>query len=163
MLFFWNPPARKTEKAPIFTHIKRLDPLGTFFFIPSIVCLLLALQWGGSTYPWNSWRIILLFVFFGVLAIAFSIVQILTPETASIPVRLITQRSVFLATCFTFFIAGSMLMLVYYLPIWCKSFLSLCKPSADFANLLASPNREIDQPPQLRHLHLAAGPVPCGV
>lgn len=124
MLFFWNPPARKTEKAPFFTHIKRLDPLGTFFFIPSIVCLLLALQWGGSTYDWDSWRIILLFVLFGVLVIAFGIVQVLTPETASIPVRIITQQSVFLATCFTFFIAGSMLMLVYYLPIWCKPFTS---------------------------------------
>lgn len=121
MLFFWNPPHRKNEPAPLFTHIKRLDPLGTFFFIPSVVCLLLALQWGGSTYAWGSWRIILLFGFFGVLAICFAIVQIMTPETASIPVRIITQRSVFFATSFTFFIAGSMLMLVYYLPIWCKS------------------------------------------
>lgn len=118
MLFFWNPPHRKTEPAPLWTHIKRLDPLGTAFFIPSIVCLLLALQWGGSIYAWNSWHIIVLFVVFGILFVAFAIVQILTPDTASIPVRIITQRSVFLATMFTFFIAGSMLMLVYYLPIW---------------------------------------------
>lgn len=126
MLFFWNPPARKTVPAPLWTHIKRLDPLGTFFFVPCVVCLLLALQWGGSTYAWNSWRIIVLFCLFGVLLIAFAIVQVMTPETASIPVRLITQRSVFFATCFTFFIAGSMLMLVYYLPIWCKLYPSPC-------------------------------------
>lgn len=118
MLFFWNPPHRKVEPAPLATHIKRLDPIGTVIFVPSIVCLLLALQWGGSTYAWSSWHIILLFVLFAVLLIGFSIVQILTPQTASIPVRIITQRSVFGATMFTFFIAGSMLMLVYYLPIW---------------------------------------------
>lgn len=118
MSFFWNPPARKVEPAPLLTHIKRLDPIGTVIFIPSIVCLLLALQWGGSTYAWSSWRIIVLFSLFGALLIAFAIVQVLTPETASIPVRIITQRSVFCATMFTFFIAGSMLMLVYYLPIW---------------------------------------------
>lgn len=118
MLFFWNPPARKVEPAPLSTHIKRLDPIGTVLFIPSIVCLLLALQWGGSTYAWSSWRIIVLFSVFGALLVAFATVQILTPETASIPVRIITQRSVFCATMFTFFIAGSMLMLVYYLPIW---------------------------------------------
>lgn len=118
MLLFWNPPPRKVEPAPLLTHIKRLDPIGTVLFIPCIVCLLLALQWGGSTYAWDSWHIILLFSLFGVLLIAFAVVQILTPETASIPVRIITQRSVFLATMFTFFIAGSMLMLVYYLPIW---------------------------------------------
>lgn len=118
MLFFWNPPTRKVEPAPLMTHIKRLDPIGTVIFVPSIICLLLALQWGGSTYAWSSWHIIVLFVVFGVLFLAFAVVQVLTPETASIPVRIITQRSVFFATMFTFFIAGSMLMLVYYLPIW---------------------------------------------
>lgn len=60
----------------------------------------------------------MLFGLFGILFLAYGIVQHLTPETASIPTRVITQRSVFLATMFTFFIAGSMLMLVYYLPIW---------------------------------------------
>lgn len=28
--------------------LSRLDPFGTLLFITSIVCLLLALQWGGS-------------------------------------------------------------------------------------------------------------------
>ncbi|KAJ0115293.1 hypothetical protein J7T55_012569 [Diaporthe amygdali] len=118
MVFFWNPPARKTEPAPVIDHIKRLDPLGTFFFIPCVVCLLLALQWGGSTYAWSNWRTILLFVLFGVLGLAFAAVQIIMPNTASIPPRIIKQRTVLFAVCFTFFIAGSMLMLVYYMPIW---------------------------------------------
>lgn len=118
MLFFWNPPHRKVEPAPFLTHVKRLDPLGAVFFIPGIVCLLLALEWGGSSYAWSNWRIILLFCFFGALMVVYAIVQYFTPETASIPARVITQRSVFLAAMFTFFIAGSMLMLVYYLPIW---------------------------------------------
>lgn len=39
------------------THIKHLDPLGMFFFASSIVCLLLAFQWGGSAYAWNSNRL----------------------------------------------------------------------------------------------------------
>lgn len=120
MIFFWNPPARKSEPAPVMVHIKRLDPLGTFFFIPCVVCLLLALQWGGATYAWANWRVILLFVLFGVLGLAFAAVQILMPDTASIPPRIIKQRSVLFGVWFTFFIAGSMLMLVYYLPIWCK-------------------------------------------
>lgn len=120
MVFFWNPPVRKSQSAPLFEHIKRLDPLGTFFFIPSVVCLLLALQWGGSSYAWANWRIILLFVLFGVLGFAFAAVQTTMPDIASIPPRIIKQRTVFFAVSFTFFIAGSMLMLVYYLPIWCK-------------------------------------------
>lgn len=118
MIFFWNPPAKKTEPAPFMVQIKRLDPLGTFFCIPAVVCLLLALQWGGATYAWANWRVILLFVLCGVLSLAFAAVQILMPDTASIPPRIIKQRSVLFSVWFTFFIAGSMLMLVYYLPLW---------------------------------------------
>ncbi|KAF3061632.1 putative HC-toxin efflux carrier TOXA [Daldinia childiae] len=111
-------PTRPPEPAKFWEHFTRLDPLGTFFFVPSIVCLLLALQWGGSTYEWNSWRIILLFVLFGVLLIAFMAVQVLMPDTATIPVRIISQRSVAAAATFMFCVAASMMMSVYYLPLW---------------------------------------------
>lgn len=113
-------PTRPPEPAKFWEHFTRLDPLGTFFFVPSIVCLLLALQWGGSTYEWNSWRIILLLVLFGVLLLAFMAVQVLMPNTATIPVRIISQRSVAAAATFMFCVAASMMMSVYYLPLWCK-------------------------------------------
>lgn len=121
MVLFWNPPKQKHEPVSPGTHFKRLDPLGMLFFLPSVVSLLLALQWGGSTYPWKDGRIIALFVIFGVLFLAFAAVQILKPETAAIPPRVITQRSIFCGALFTFFLAGSMLMLVYFVPVWCKS------------------------------------------
>jgi MFS family permease len=120
MIFFWNPPKRPSEPGTAIEHIKRLDPLGIFFLLPSIISLLLALQWGGATYAWGEWRIILLLVLFGVLLCGFIAVQILKPDTATVPVRVITQRSVAFGTAFTFFLSGSMLMLVYYVPIWCK-------------------------------------------
>ena len=122
MIFLWNPPPVKHESVPALTHLKRLDPIGMAFFLPGIVCLLLALQWGGSTYSWHDRRIIALFVVFAVLTVAYTAVQILKPDTATIPPKIITQRSVFFATMFTFFIAGAMLVSVSYLPIWCKSF-----------------------------------------
>jgi hypothetical protein len=122
MIFLWNPPPQEHQSASVLTHIKRLDPIGMFFFLPSIVSLLLALQWGGSTYAWNDRRIIALFVVFAVLILCYAAVQILKPDTATIPPKIITQRSVFFATLFTFFIAGAMLMSVSYLPIWCKLF-----------------------------------------
>ena len=43
-------PERKIEPLSWKEKLLRLDPLGNLFFIPSIVCLLLALQWGGTTY-----------------------------------------------------------------------------------------------------------------
>lgn len=120
MVFFWNPPKEKRAPASLAAHIKRLDPIGMVFFLPGTVCLLLALQWAGSTYEWNSWRVILLFALFAACTLAFIAVQILKPKTAMVPPRVITQRSVAFGTSFTFFLAGSMLMMVYYVPIWCK-------------------------------------------
>jgi hypothetical protein len=120
MIFCWNPPKETHEPAPFMVHVKRLDPLGMLFFLPGTVCLFVAFQWGGSKYAWNDWRIILLLVIFAVCTSAFIAVQILKPETATVPARIITQRSVAFGTGFTFFLAGSMLMLVYYVPVWCK-------------------------------------------
>ncbi|RYC65944.1 hypothetical protein CHU98_g259 [Xylaria longipes] len=104
--------------ATIWEQIRRLDPLGTFFFVPSIVSLLIALQWGGSTYAWSNWRIIVLFGLFGILFIAFAAVQVFMPKTATVPVRIIRRRSIMAATIFMFALAGSFLMVIYYLPLW---------------------------------------------
>jgi hypothetical protein len=106
-------------------HITRLDPLGTFFFVPSMVCLILALQWGGSTYAWSSWRLIVLFVIFGLTLIAFAIVQVKMPKTATIPVKVITQRTMLACAWISLFVGGGMMVVVYYLPLWCRFLLSL--------------------------------------
>ncbi|RYP10535.1 hypothetical protein DL764_000588 [Monosporascus ibericus] len=59
--FFSSPKQTITRKQEaILARINRFDPIGSVVFIPAIVCLLLALQWGGTTYPWNDTRIIVL-------------------------------------------------------------------------------------------------------
>ncbi|KAI0418135.1 MFS general substrate transporter [Xylaria grammica] len=118
IIFILRPSRHSHPPATIWQQIWRLDPLGTFLFIPSIVALLIALQWGGSTYAWSNWRIILLFVLFGVLLIAFGAVQVFLPNTATVPVRVVRRRSIWAATLFMFALAGSFLMAIYYLPLW---------------------------------------------
>ncbi|CAG8588813.1 11999_t:CDS:2, partial [Racocetra fulgida] len=44
----------------LLNKIKRVDIIGTIVMISSTVCILLPLNWGGSTYPWNSPVIIIL-------------------------------------------------------------------------------------------------------
>lgn len=78
----------------IIERLKNLDLLGEFFIIPSIVSLLLALQYGGSVYAWSNGRVIALFVVFGVCAIAFIVVQVLMQSTATISSRIIKNRSI---------------------------------------------------------------------
>ncbi|KEF59405.1 uncharacterized protein A1O9_04249 [Exophiala aquamarina CBS 119918] len=49
---------------PLKEKVKKMDLLGTFFFVPDVVCLLIALQWGGIRYGWQNARIITLLVLF---------------------------------------------------------------------------------------------------
>jgi hypothetical protein len=47
---FLNIPVRYTTKLPLAKKLMQLDAFGTALLIPGVVCLLLALQWGGQTY-----------------------------------------------------------------------------------------------------------------
>ncbi|KND91004.1 putative HC-toxin efflux carrier TOXA [Tolypocladium ophioglossoides CBS 100239] len=114
-----TPPA--APGLTIRQQLTKLDLLGEFFLFPSLICLLLALQWGGSTYHWNSWRIILLFVLFGICLIAFIVVEVLRQETATIQLRVIKNRSVISAMWYMFCLASTMLLFIYYLPIWLQA------------------------------------------
>ncbi|KAL9106893.1 MAG: hypothetical protein Q9227_008141 [Pyrenula ochraceoflavens] len=96
----------------------RLDPLGCLCLLPGIVCLLLALQWGGSTYPWSNARIIALLVLFGLLSLGFIAVQILKPDTATVPPRIFKQRSIMAGFSYITMVGGSMMVIVYYIAIW---------------------------------------------
>lgn len=96
----------------------QLDPLGTFFLLPCLICLLLALQRGGSSLAWSNGKIIALLVVFVVLFAAFIVVQVTTQKTAQIPARIIKNRSMLAGGFFVFCVAGSMMNMVYFLPVW---------------------------------------------
>ncbi|OAL43139.1 MFS general substrate transporter [Pyrenochaeta sp. DS3sAY3a] len=118
VLFFLRLPPRPVEKLSLIAQLKRLDPLGLFFFAPSMVCLILALQWGGTAEPWSSPRIIALLVVFAVTFIAFLVVEWKMPETAMAPKRVVLNRSVGGSMLFTFLLSGGMMSAVYYITIW---------------------------------------------
>lgn len=118
MLLFLHIESPKREKITVIAQIKRLDPIGIFFFVPSMVCLILALQWGGSTYTWSAPKIIGLLVIFSVLFIAFVVVEVLTPETAMAPTRVVLNRSIAGSMTFMFLLSGGLMSVVYYLAVW---------------------------------------------
>ena len=87
--------------------LKRMDPLGAILVIASVCCLLLALQWGGTTMPWRSKTVVGLLIGFGLLLITFGLVQWWNGEKATIPLRIMWQRSVFMGAWFHFFLEMS--------------------------------------------------------
>lgn len=117
-IFFKSPKREKQASIGFQERFKQFDPIGTSLFMPAIICLLLALQWGGSQYAWGNGRIIALFVIAGILAIGFAIVQFRQGDNATIPIRIVKQRSMATAAWFTFCLGASFFVLIYFVPIW---------------------------------------------
>jgi EmrB/QacA subfamily drug resistance transporter len=119
IIFFFHSPPRKAEASiPWRQRADQLDLWGTAVFIVDIVCCLLALQWGGSRYPWSNWRIILCFVLFGVLTVVFLVIQYYKGENATVPFSVVKQRSVAAACWFAFCLGGTFFVMIYWVPIW---------------------------------------------
>jgi len=113
LAFFQSPQAIKSSTS--FKHqISELDIPGTMFFLPGVVCGLLALQWGGIKYEWSDRRVIALFVCCGVLILFFCVVQWWRQEKATIPPRLIKNRNMWGSAWYAFCIGGCFFIYVYY-------------------------------------------------
>lgn len=112
-----SPPAIKA--APTWRgKLDQLDPLGFILIAPSVICLLFAIEWGGSKYPWSSARIIALFVVFGVLLIAFIASQAWRGDKATLPPRILRQRSIISASVASVGVGAVLVIFAFYLPIW---------------------------------------------
>ncbi|KAL4922593.1 major facilitator superfamily domain-containing protein [Aspergillus aurantiobrunneus] len=111
-----KPP--KTTATTWKQKIARLDLPAFALFVASILCLILALLWGGKQYSWRNARIIVLFILFGLLMVAFMAVQGRNGDEALVPMRILTRRSIAFGMFFSFCTSGTGFILEYYLPIW---------------------------------------------
>lgn len=108
----------KSEVTTWKQRINCLDPIGAAVFFPCVVCLLLALQFGGITYAWSNARVIALLVLFGVLLAVFIAIQLWRQEMATVPPRILANRNISAGIFFSFCIGSSMMVMIYFLPIW---------------------------------------------
>lgn len=103
--------------------------------MPAIICLLLALQWGGSKYEWKSGTIIALFVVAGVLIIGFIGVQLWKKDSATVPPRILRKRSIWSASWFAFCLGAGFFIMIYYLPIWFQAVQGVSAVESGIRNL----------------------------
>ena len=105
---------KKTTK----TLVRDFDLIGFSIFAPACIMLLIALEWGGTRYAWNSATTIGLLCGAVVATILFVLWEIRAGDHAMIPVSVVSRRIVY-SSCFTAaFQNGSLLLLGYYLQIW---------------------------------------------
>ena len=118
ILFFLHLAPPFHASLPVREKVLGMDPLGNSLFLPSVVGLLLALQWVGSKYAWHDARIITLFVLFGILLLAWVTSQVYGGKLSTVPLHILRQRSIIAGVWFSACIGGVMLSMGYYLSIW---------------------------------------------
>jgi MFS family permease len=110
------PAPKKDRPAPLSLkeQILQMDVEGNLCFLPGVIALLLALQWGGSKYAWSDGRIIGLFIVFGILLIAFLAIQVWKQEKATVSPRVFMNRDIWSCALYITCFGGSFFILLYY-------------------------------------------------
>ncbi|KAH8928280.1 putative MFS toxin efflux pump [Atractiella rhizophila] len=137
IVLLFSPPERRNTLT-FREKMLKIDWVGTGLILACITCFLLALQWGGIQDPWSASKIIGLFVGklfisahpmlpmcsmskfagFGVIGIAFLIVQWYMGDNATLPLRLLATRPVGLSSVANFCIGSTYFTLAYFIPIY---------------------------------------------
>ncbi|KAL8775751.1 MAG: hypothetical protein Q9203_003776 [Teloschistes exilis] len=118
---FTTPEAFKPVPATMKEKLLQMDLPGTFIIMASVVCYVLALQYGGITKPWSSSTVVGLLVGFCLLVILFGVNEWYQGDRALVQRRLLQRRIIWAACFYVIFVAGAFFMFLYYLPIYFQS------------------------------------------
>ncbi|KAF1963161.1 SGE1 protein [Byssothecium circinans] len=119
VLFSFKPPrAAAPVRVPLKEKLIQMDIQGTFLICASVVCYLLALQWGGVAKAWKSADVVGCLVGFGLLALAFCVNEWWMGERALVHPQFLRHRTVMSGCLYSFFVAGAFYILLFYLPIY---------------------------------------------
>lgn len=112
------------EKRDIKRTLAGLDSVGILFLITALVCLLLALQWGGLRYSWSDARIVVLLASFAILIVMFFLIQRWVPAAhSSVPLHIVCQRSIVAGCIYYVGWGGGFMPLVYFVSLPCQKIL----------------------------------------
>ncbi|KAH7322520.1 MFS transporter [Stachybotrys elegans] len=102
----------------VMQKLGRLDLPGAALFIPAVVCLLLALSWGGISYPWSDGRVWGTLLCFAVMILLFCGWQVWKGDEATIPPRVITQKTVLASALVISLLPLGLYVHFYYLAFY---------------------------------------------
>ncbi|VBB81512.1 Putative toxin efflux carrier [Podospora comata] len=120
--FLLLPSIDPRPGVPYKQRIAEMDYVGTVMLMGGLTSFVLAINWGGVTYPWNSGQIIGLFVTSGVLFILLGIQQVWTIFTTLsrriIPVQFFRSRTVLILFSVTAASGASAFVPIYFVPLF---------------------------------------------
>lgn len=135
IIFFLPTLKQRMKEMTFIEQLAHFDLPGTICFLPGVITLLLALQWGGSTYPWHNGRVIALFIISGVLLISFVFIQIWKQELATVPPRVFKNRNVWGSAWFGGFLGAAFFIFIFYIPIWFQAIKGVSAVKSGIMNL----------------------------
>ena len=101
--------------------LSELDLIGNLVLVPSLTCLFMALTWAGTKYSWNSPTIIALFCAFAVLLAVFAVDQWIKQDTATLPPKVLKNRSVLAGFLYSMCTNSALNVYEYYLPTYLQA------------------------------------------
>jgi len=108
-----------------------IDWLGSGALIAGVVPLLLALSWGGSTYPWNSPQVLGLLIVAAVFGVAFLFIES-RAQAPTIPLDLFRNRIFTASAIITFLTSMGMFGAILYIPLFVQAALGDTATSSGF-------------------------------
>ncbi|KAL3449106.1 major facilitator superfamily domain-containing protein [Aspergillus insuetus] len=129
-----KPPGINT---PLRERLLQMDLLGAVLLVPGVISLLLALQWGGSEYPWSDGRVIATLVVVGVLGTGFVLSQVCRKDENRIMIssRVFNDLRVWPSVILGASSTASFFVMLYNLPIWFQAIKGASAASSGLMNL----------------------------
>ncbi|CAK7206089.1 hypothetical protein SEUCBS139899_008872 [Sporothrix eucalyptigena] len=122
LYLFSLPSITRQEHIPVLTKLRKLDSLGIVLSAGMYVSLALALSFAGTSWPWKSAQVIVLFILAGILFIVFGLTQYWTVLTSVeyrlFPFQFLGSRK--MVTLFVLMACGGagLFICIYYIPLY---------------------------------------------
>ena len=120
------------KRLPRHERPHKLDVVGALLMAFAATTLLLALSWGGSTYPWTSVEVIGLLIA-TVIAWSLFAARLLTAAEPFVPLAVMFNPVVGTGTAANFFVVGTMVGLSIFVPIYFEAIVGLTASQSGLA------------------------------
>ncbi|KAK8218299.1 putative major facilitator superfamily transporter [Phyllosticta capitalensis] len=108
----------ETPKTPLVEGLKAIDWLGALTVIGGTLMLLLGLEFGGASFPWDSATVICLLIFGAVTIGLFLVIEWKIPAYPIMPIRIFKKGTNLAALAVCFFHGFVFISATYYLPLY---------------------------------------------
>ncbi|KAJ3001773.1 hypothetical protein NUW54_g6220 [Trametes sanguinea] len=108
----------RTPEGTLREKLSRVDWIGNAIIIAGTTLALIALTWGGVTYPWSSAHVLAVLIIGAILIVVFFVYEAFVPPESTIPFDIMKNRTSLGGFLGTFFHGIISVAAIYYFPVY---------------------------------------------